>query len=240
MGGALAALAALPACTAGAVPPQPNRARVTARPPAGTTTAAAGQRALGLDARDAMLRIPPNAGAAPLPLLVLLHGASSSGEIQLGRISAACDATGLAVLAPSSRGGTWDAIRGDFGVDPAFIDRALAKAFTLVNVDPRRIVLGGFSDGATYALSLGLINGDYFARIVAFSPGFVVDGEPHGRPPIYISHGLSDPILPIDKCSRRIVPALTARGYDVTFREFDGVHEIAPAVATEALGWATR
>jgi predicted esterase len=30
---------------------------------------------------------------------------------------------------------------------------------------------------------------------------------------------------------------LKARGYDVTFREFDGNHEIPPAVAREGLQW---
>jgi phospholipase/carboxylesterase len=36
--------------------------------------------------------------------------------------------------------------------DVAFINRALAKTFETVSVDPVRIIAGGFSDGATYAL----------------------------------------------------------------------------------------
>ena len=72
-----------------------------------------------------------------------------------------------------------------------------------------------------------MINGDLFPRVVAFSPGFVVEGTAHGKPRLFISHGTADPILPIDRCSRVIVPALRARGYDVTFREFDGGHERA-------------
>ena len=38
-------------------------------------------------------------------------------------------------------------------------------------------------------LSLGLINGDFFKSIVAFSPGFVISGDLHGQPRIFISHG---------------------------------------------------
>ncbi len=40
----------------------------------------------------------------------------------------------------------------------------------------------GFSDGASYALSLGVPNGDLFTHIVAFSPGFMrlPDQEPAG------------------------------------------------------------
>jgi phospholipase/carboxylesterase len=35
------------------------------------------------------------------------------------------------------------------------------------------VALGGFSDGASYALSLDLTNGDLFASLIAFSPGFI-------------------------------------------------------------------
>jgi phospholipase/carboxylesterase len=103
-----------------------------------------------------------------------------------------------------------------------------------------RITLGGFSDGATYALSLGLRNGDLFPRVVAFSPGFIVEGPPHGTPRFFVSHGTADTILPIDSCSRRIVPALRQRGYDVTFREFDGGHEVPESIAREAMNWIAK
>ncbi len=210
--------------------------RLRARPSAGTRTSASGTAALGLDPnRDAILHIPANAAAGPLPLLVLLHGAGGTGDRQLKRLTAAIDTTGVVVLAPDSRGSSWDAIRGGFGRDVAFIDRALARVFETVAVDPARIAVGGFSDGATYALSLGLANGNLFRRVVAFSPGFVVDAPPQGKPRVFVSHGTSDNILPIDRCSRVIVPGLKRRGYDVTYREFAGGHEVPPAIAEEGL-----
>jgi predicted esterase len=58
-----------------------------------------------------------------------------------------------------------------------------------------------------------------------------------GRPPIYISHGRSDPVLPIDRCSRRLVPALRAAGHEVRYLEFDGGHGVPPDVARAALEW---
>jgi predicted esterase len=141
---------------------------------------------------------------------------------------------------PPTRGPTWDAIRDGFGPDVGFLNRALERVFATINVDASRIVVGGFSDGATYALSLGLVNGALFRRIVAFSPGFVVDGPPQARPACFVSHGTRDTILPIDRCSRRIVPQLRARGYEVTFREFDGGHEIPETIAREGLSWAEQ
>jgi phospholipase/carboxylesterase len=219
----------------------PSDGRLTARPRANVATSAAVERPLRLDPdRDAILRLPPKAGDAPLPLLMLLHGAGGSGAAILRRLDAAPDGAGVAVLAPDSRDSTWDAIGGRFGADVQFINRALQRVFETVAIDPDRIGVGGFSDGATYALSLGIVNGDLFTRVVAFSPGFVVDGAPHGRPRFFISHGTNDSILPIDQCSRRIVPALQKRGYEVTFREFHGGHEVPAAIAREGLAWVAQ
>jgi predicted esterase len=217
----------------------PSDGRLTARPRNDVVTAAGdARRPLHLDAsRDAILQLPSKPAAGPLPLLVLFHGAGGSGEGVLRRVAPAADEAGVAVLAPDSRGGTWDAIRDAFAADVGFVDRALARVFETVAIDPERVAAGGFSDGATYALSLGLINGDLFRRLIAFSPGFVVSGEPHGHPKVFVSHGTSDPILPIDQCSRVIVPRLRQLGYDVTFKEFDGRHEVPPAIALEALKW---
>jgi len=216
---------------------QNSDGRLTARPRKGTSTSAKSDR-LGLDLeRDAILRLPAAASTAPLPLLVYLHGATQRGEGMLRRIGPASDEAGIAVLAPDSRDVTWDAIRGDYGRDIVFLNRALERVFETVAVDPARIAIGGFSDGATYALSLGLINGELFTHVVANSPGFVINGETHGKPRFFVSHGTSDQILPIDQCSRQIVPALRRRGYDVTFKEFDGRHELPPAIAQDAMHW---
>lgn len=141
------------------------------------------------------------------------------------------------VLAPDSRHRTWDAIRGAFGPDAAFVDKALAQVFATVAIDPQRVAVGGFSDGATYALSLGLVNGDLFTHVAAFSPGFFVAGERHGAATFYVSHGQQDEILPIATTSRRPVPALKRAGYDVRYREFNGPHTVPPAIAREAFLW---
>jgi predicted esterase len=181
--------------------------------------------------------VPAKPTRGPFPLLVLFHGAGGNAESVLRHLGSAPDEAGVAVLAPDSRDSSWDAIRGNFGPDVSFVNRCLELVFDSVAIDPARIAAAGFSDGATYALSLGLINGDFFRRIVAFSPGFVVDGTPHGRPSLFISHGTDDPILPIDRCSRLIVASLQKRGYDVTFRQFDGGHEIPEDIARDGMEW---
>jgi phospholipase/carboxylesterase len=196
---------------------------------------------LGLDReRDAVLVIPKTPTSSPLPLLVMLHGATQSAEDMFWYLGSTPDEAGVAVLAPNSRDTTWDAITGYFAADVEYLNRALERVFETAAVDPARMAIGGFSDGASYALSLGLINGDLFNSIVAFSPGFMISGEAHGKPRIFISHGIHDHILPIDRCGRRIAADLKAGGYDVTFREFDGDHEIPNDVAREGLQWAAK
>ena len=215
--------------------------RIAARPRTASPTSGSGSRPLGLGAeRDGVLQLPAKSATSPLPLLVLLHGAGGSAAGILRRLGTAADDAGVAVLAPDSRDTSWDAIGGDLGPDVLFLNRALERVFETTSVDPARVSVGGFSDGASYALTLGLINGDLFRRVVAFSPGFVVPGGPHGKARFFVSHGTRDEILPIDRCSRRIVPALQKAGYDVTYREFDGGHTVPADIAKEGMQWAAQ
>ncbi len=55
-------------------------------------------------------------------------------------------------------------------------------------------------------------------------------------PRFFVSPGTSDRVLPIVRCSRRIVPQLERAGYEVIYREFDGGHTVRPEVAPEAAG----
>jgi len=215
-----------------------NDGRLTARPHDGVKTTPTGRIMLGLgQQRDAVLELPKTASQSPLPLLVFLHGATQSAERMFRYLGSTHEEAGVAVLAPNSRDTTWDAITDGFGPDVELLNRALERVFKTVAIDSARLSIGGFSDGATYAIALGVINGDLFKRIVAFSPGFIIDGPSHGKPKVFISHGTRDHILPIDRCGRRIAAELKARDYDVTFREFDGDHEIPPEIAREGLQW---
>ena len=213
--------------------------RLSARPRAVGTTMAPGFSALAIGRdRDGQLYVPPAAKAGPVPLMVLLHGAGGSSQGIRRRLLETADSIDIAVLVPDSRGPTWDAIRGDYGPDIAFIDSALKVVFARVSIDPARVTVAGFSDGASYALALGRINGDLFSRVVAFSPGFVPPSIPMGKPEVLITHGNADPILPFDVTSQRIAPALKKAGYAVTLKQFSGGHTIPADLARAAFQWA--
>ncbi|MEO6526587.1 MAG: alpha/beta hydrolase-fold protein [Gemmatimonadaceae bacterium] len=215
--------------------------RLVARPRANGTIARGGvgvHRIGGGSARGGIIVVPASYDSArPARLMLLLHGAGGSGEAIRRRLSPLADSLSMIVIAPDSRGSTWDFMRGPFGPDVELIDSMLQTTFDRYRVDSSGVIIAGFSDGASYALSLGMTNGTLFSRIVAFSPG--MDGviAALGRPRIFVSHGSRDQVLAIEQTSQRIVPRLRARGYDVSYREFDGRHEIPADVVREAVRW---
>ena len=217
--------------------------RLLSRPakPAPSDRAPSGLRPLGLGPeRDGLLYVPPSYDAArPAPMALMLHGAGGDARGGVSPFLDLADEAGLVLLAPESRGSTWDVLVGGYGPDVEFIDRALEQTFGGLTVDPKRLAVGGFSDGASYALSLGLTNGDLFTHVVAFSPGFSAPAERRGKPPIFVSHGTGDEVLPIKRTSRSIVPQLKRDGYEVLYKEFDGPHTVPGTVAREALEWFT-
>ncbi|MDD9369564.1 MAG: hypothetical protein PV358_05590 [Acidimicrobiales bacterium] len=224
---------------------QPARLRFRPRRPSPSGAANGGERdePLGVgvgEGRDGVLYVPDTAEPGA-PVLVFLHGATGSGRAHLRAVLAAADRYGVVLVAPDSRHtSTGDLIaEGGFGPDVAFLDRVLDAVVDDLDldVDTARLAVGGVSDGASYALSLGLANGDVFPTVLAFSPGFLVVPGAVGTPRVYVSHGTADGILPIDACSRSFVPALRDAGYDVRFDEFDGGHTVPPQISDAAVRW---
>jgi len=237
---------ALHGCLSGATGPEGSpghgNPRLTSRPLAPSLSVDLGVTPLGLGdgtGRDGILLVPGSYDpATPAPLLVALHGATGNAENWTGFYDTYCEPRGMVMLAVDSRDATWDRVRGSFGEDVPFIDLALRHTFDRCAIAADRIALMGFSDGASYSLSLGPSNGDLFTHLVAFSPGFTAPVEPlPGRPPVFVSHGVSDPILSVAETVLVIVPAMRAGGYDVTYEQFDGRHEVPPEIASQALDW---
>lgn len=213
--------------------------RLLARPTDVTTDAPKGLQQLKLNEVDVGLIYVP-AGyspSRPAPLALMLHGAGGIARHGISWLHPFADEAGMILLATDSSHSTWDVIVKDYGPDIACIDLALEQTFERYAVDRSRIAVGGFSDGASYALSLGLTNGDLFTHVIAFSPGFIASSEQRGHPRLFISHGKLDQVLPINRCSRRIVPQVERMGHDVRYIEFDGPHTVPPEVAREAVDW---
>ena len=186
------------------------------------------------DGPEALLAVPPTV-PVPCPLLVFFHGAGGTAEQSVAAVGDRAAERGVLLLAPTSGATTWDLITGNLGRDVAVLDAALAEVSERAAVN--RIGVSGFSDGASYALSLGLANGDLFDAVLAFSPGFVAPPGREGHPRIWIAHGRQDRVLPVERCGRRVSRDLVAAGYAVDYDEFDGGHVVTPGLVTAALDW---
>lgn len=219
-------------------PGAPGRLQVPPEAPS-PAPATPGLQPLALgERRDGLLYVPAGYDARqPAPLVLMLHGAGGDARGGLDPLLRLADDQGLILVAPASRDATWDRIVGSYGPDVATIDRALGRTFSGLNVDRSRVAVGGFSDGASYALSLGLGNGDLFTHVIAFSPGFAPRGPRRGKPRLFVSHGIHDDVLPISATSRRILRDVREDGYDVRFREFDGGHAVPAHIGEEAVAW---
>ena len=187
---------------------------------------------------DGLLYVPAGYSSnVPAPLVVALHGSDGDAHSGIAPFLPWADAAHTVIVALKSRGATWDMILGEYGPDIMTLDRALGHTFDSCSVDPYRIAIAGFSDGATYAIAVGLENSGLFTHVIALSPGFAAPAPQSVMPLIYVSHGTDDAVLPIDVCSRSIVSRLRRAGYTVRFREFQSGHTVPASVAREAVDW---
>ena len=222
--------------------------------PSPPTVSAPAHRDRGLRFPDgAIAFIPASAVPSPskgAPLLVLLHGAGHR-ELDLVRHFAdEAEARGIVLLAPSARGVTWDTVstaedppsrysalanerarRFTGSPDAGRVEAAIAELARAVPVDRARTVLAGFSDGATFALAMGMSREHAFAAVIAWSPGIAIrTADPAKGRRVFISHGRQDPILRYSDTCGEIVPLVESEGAAVAFVPFDGGHDAPPAV----------
>jgi len=211
--------------------------RVRLPQPEGGDRCTPGEYALSLgNGRRARLRVTPGSSKRPRGLILAFHGAGGSPREGLFVFREAWNEPGLVLLAPAALGSTWSAINGS-DRDLETVNRALAQTWGRCRIDRRRVAIGGFSDGATHALSIGLQNGGIFHSVIALSPGGLLAVAHRGKPRVFIAHGTGDDVLPYSRSRSRIVPGLRGSGYSVTFRSFAGGHEVPTSISRAAVRW---
>lgn len=222
---------------------------LSARPPSAAIAKPETRSGVLQLAGGAYAYLPKGRTAAPAPVLVALHGAGGEAAQVLESFRGAAEADGIILVIPQSAKGTWDMIEDlksrlglelnvqpRYGKDLKAIDAALADLFTRVAVDPDRIGIMGFSDGATYALSVGTANPELFRRVIAFSPGPAFLGKSAPGQSVFISHGENDKVLPFS-VARGHVSKLKVRKVPVAFERFNGGHEVPKAIKDKAFAF---
>jgi phospholipase/carboxylesterase len=191
-----------------------------------------GRNRLGIAGeRDAVLFVPTGLDEhAPVPLFVMFHGAGGFPEKVLPFIEEHAERDKFLILTPHSMYPTWDIVIGGSGPDLARLHQALMAVSSRYRLDRDHLAFAGFSDGASYALSIGITNGDIATHVIAFSGGFMSIFMQEGAPKVFIAHGLVDEQLPIATSGRANAAKLKAAGYDVQYVEFNGLHAIQPAI----------
>jgi len=103
---------------------------------------------------------------------------------------------------------------------------------------PDQLLLAGFSQGAMLALDVALTASPAPSRVALLSGALLVEAAARfeapreTRPALFISHGRQDRRLPFSG-AEGMKAALEAHGFPVTWRPFEGGHEIPEPIVAE-------
>lgn len=193
--------------------------------------------------------LPKGRTADAAPVLVAFHGAGGRAADVLEAFRADADANRFILVIPQAKGSTWDMIEDlknrlgvemnvtpRYGKDLKALDQSLMDLFARVTVDPARIGVMGFSDGATYAVSVGTANSQLFRTVIAFSPGPAFPTRFDTRQRIFISHAEEDPVLPFST-TRGMVAKMRVRKMPIIFVSFHGKHAVPKEIHARAVNY---
>ena len=121
--------------------------------------------------------------------------------------------------------------------------RFLDEAVDAYGLDPKRVFLMGFSQGAIMSLSLALTRPDKLAGVVAMSGRILPEVLPlaaqsEAMPglPILVVHGVDDPVLPI-RHGRAARDRLSGLPVALTYREYPMGHHVTTESLRDVTAW---
>lgn len=205
--------------------------------------------------------VPP--GDGPFPTIVALHGFGASAHDLFG-LAPILHGGGALVLcpqgpmayqlapeqAPGMVGYSWWPMQagGDFALshlDEArkLVEEFMEEAQQRYPIDPRKIVMMGFSQGGILAYDQALRSPERYAGLVALSsvlPG-VLDKSIPGQEaqenfPALIIHGSKDPMIPVAS-AQESRQALLRRKLNVQYQEYPMQHEISQEALVTLVKW---
>lgn len=170
-------------------------------------------------------------GQASMPLVVALHGGSGHGRDFLWSWLREARGRNVLVLSPTAQDRTWS-IMGGADVDADRLRETIESVGTRYPVDRARVLLTGMSDGATYALLLGLRSGPPFTHLApacgVLHPLLFAGGLDRAQDfPIYLIHGALDWMFPV-YTARMGRDALLSAGARLVYREIEDLSHTYP------------
>jgi phospholipase/carboxylesterase len=197
---------------------------------------------------------PASAGRPPHPAIVLLHGlGSSEGDMHLMAQALQPEFYAVSVRAPipAAWGGyMWYDLDEGPGLGGPSIGATLETLGEFISgladhfpVDPRRVYLGGFSQGAAMAGAAALLFPDLVMGAIMISGYLPPPGERHSYPPgsgagrpFFQAHGTRDEVVPV-LYARQTRDFLRAIGADLSYHEYPIGHEVSAEELADLQGW---
>jgi phospholipase/carboxylesterase len=198
------------------------------------------------------------AGDGPFPTVIALHGWGASAHdlfglapfFQGGAALTICPQGPVSVpIAPGYEGFGWFPISEGGPPSPEEFSRAADQLRGFIDgalerypVDPRKVVLVGFSQGGVMAYELALRDPTRYVGLAALSAWLpealvpVTKLPEHEGFPTLVVHGTEDPMIPVDR-GRESRDRLRDLGVALSYREFEMAHEIRPEALREILTW---
>ena len=191
------------------------------------------------------------------PTVIALHGRGADENDLIPVVSALklSDALLITPRAPFAfpyGGFAWYNIADEAFPDPESFETSLKLLRKFIDevrdgypVDPKRILLLGFSQGSMMAYATGLPRRSEFLGIAAMSGYVPYRSTPPLRFdnltgfPIFISHGSEDPVIPV-RFGREAAELLTKAGALVEYHEYPMGHEVNLEVLSDLRLWTHK
>lgn len=198
-----------------------------------------------LGASRAVLLTPPQIDPSRrYPLVTVFHGAGRQDEMLVKACRGEPEARQALFLVPRSLQPTWDLIAGGQGQpDLEFLEYAWELIYRRYPIDAEKQAVVGYSDGASYALSLALSNPGFFDAALCWAAGFAMMdrnavGAENRRTRFYLEYGTADELFPFEQIALPMRENLEQAGYEVEFSvDEGGRHWPSGSFQREALDW---
>ena len=195
---------------------------------------------------------PRAASASQAPALLLIHGRGSD-ELDLLSLASQLDPR-LLVLSvrapfPLGPGYHWYGLAAIGEPEPRTfasgldaLRRFITSAIVDYDIDPRRLFLLGFSQGAVMSGALILTEPWVSAGTIMLSgylplrSGLAIEAAALRGHPVFVAHRVADSVIPVT-FGRESRDYLTQAGAEITYREYPIAHQISSEELAEIARW---
>jgi poly(3-hydroxybutyrate) depolymerase len=161
--------------------------------------------------------------AGPAPLLVLLHGSGRNGRSLVEKWEPLAKKEGLILVGPDASTSAGWRVPDD---GPEFLYDVIELLASQLEIDKRRIYLFGHSAGAGHALTMALLESEYFAAVAIHAGALhessfpLIEQSPR-KTPIGMWVGTNDALFPL-QVVRATRDALKKAGFSPELTEISG------------------